>query len=123
LLDPNNPEHRSTHASVRRGDIDACSFAFRCVSDTWQDATDRSGNRYALRLLNDVDLQDCSVVCYPAYQQTTVQARALLLFPDGQPAEVRSALQTYQMNKTFRVSDAEFKQRRERMRRQQKLVL
>src|SRR6266581_2316215 len=27
-LDPNNTEHRNLHSSVKRGDIDGCSFAF-----------------------------------------------------------------------------------------------
>jgi hypothetical protein len=117
LLDPKNPEHRSTHASVRRGDIDSCSFAFVAKQQRWEDATDRNGNRYALRLLDDVDLQDCSVVCYPAYTATSVQARSALLFPNGQPVEVRSAVERFKTYKTLHVNEDGIGRRHDLLRR------
>lgn len=78
-LDPENQEHRNVYASVKRGDIDACSFAFVCRpgGDEWSEARDEKGKPYTRRVLNDVDLLDVSVVASPAYLgATSVQARS-----------------------------------------------
>jgi HK97 family phage prohead protease len=68
--------------SVQRGDIDGCSFGMICTSDNWQDASDSSGY-YALRTVNECELFDVSVVTYPAYASTSVEARSARMFPDG----------------------------------------
>jgi Escherichia/Staphylococcus phage prohead protease len=93
VLDPKNPEHRATHSMVKRGDMDACSFAFIAKKQEWAERRDKDGNQYALRLLQDVDVQDVSVVAYPAYRATSVQARC---FPFGEIAEIRSALTAFE---------------------------
>lgn len=54
--------------SIRRGDISQCSFGFSMVEDRW------NGD---IRELVDVDLFDVSAVTYPAYPDTSVQAREL----------------------------------------------
>lgn len=96
-LDRNNPEHRATHAMIKRGDMDACSFGFIPQKQSWSDQRGADGSVYALRTLEDVDLQDVSAVCYPAYQDgTEVNARsAKFFFPEGQPVEVRSAVEKF----------------------------
>jgi uncharacterized protein len=76
-LDPNNSDHRNLHASIKRGDIDECSFGFIAQQQSWSDARDAQGNVYALRKLLDVDVLDVSPVTYPAYGSTTVAARAM----------------------------------------------
>jgi HK97 family phage prohead protease len=79
-LDKTNTMHTDTYASVKRGDLDSCSFAFKVPTggDSWADDSDENGQRCQLRTLRDVDLIDCSVVCYPAYPQgTQVDARSL----------------------------------------------
>ena len=76
-LDPENPEHRAVHSSVKRGDTDSMSFAFIQRSQDWADAKAADGSSYALRTLHDVDLRDVSPVTYPAYNNTAVQARSL----------------------------------------------
>jgi hypothetical protein len=76
-------------ASVRRGDVDQCSFAFNCLEDDWDDETDpETGETYALRTVRNLDLLDVSAVTYPAYQDTSVVARNH--FPQGIPAELRN---------------------------------
>jgi len=71
-LDQRNSEHRNLYASVKRGDIDECSFAFTVAKngDLW--------NRdYTRRTLLDVTLFDVSVVANPAYPSgTSVAARS-----------------------------------------------
>jgi len=81
---------RDLHALVSRGDMDQCSFAFTARDQEWADERDGNGDLYASRKLMDVDLMDVSAVTYPAYTGTQVSARDL--FPEGEPVEVRSAL-------------------------------
>jgi HK97 family phage prohead protease len=79
LLDKNQQSHRDLHASVKRGDIADCSFAFTPDPDNGDDfdnGTDENGQRCVLRTLRNVKLHDISVVVSPAYGGTSVDARA-----------------------------------------------
>lgn len=58
--------------SLKRGDIDQGSFAFRVILDEW----DYSDPKMAQRTLIEVELVDVSVVTYPAYPDTSIKARA-----------------------------------------------
>ncbi|MFZ9750564.1 MAG: HK97 family phage prohead protease [Candidatus Nanopelagicales bacterium] len=63
-------EARDIHTLVGRGDVDQMSFAFRVIRQKWNsDRTERT--------LTEVSLADgdVSVVTYPAYPTTTVEAR------------------------------------------------
>jgi HK97 family phage prohead protease len=66
-------EGRDLYKLVERGDIDQMSFAFRVIRQKWND--DRS-----VRTLTEVSLADgdVSVVTYPAYPTTSVEAREAL---------------------------------------------
>jgi len=75
-LDNTNSAHQSAFASIKRGDLSECSFAFTVPDggDSWDNATPLT------RTLRRVDLMDDSAVTYPAYGQpgsTQVSARAL----------------------------------------------
>ena len=63
-------EARDLHALIARGDVDQMSFAFRVIRQKWSD--DRK-----MRTLTEVSLADgdVSVVTYPAYPETMVEAR------------------------------------------------
>jgi len=63
-------EGRDIYKLVQRGDVDQMSFAFRVIRQKWSE--DRSR-----RVLTEVSLADgdVSVVTYPAYPTTTVEAR------------------------------------------------
>ncbi len=85
-----NPDARiatEVHAMVNRGDLDGCSFAFTVRKQSWFEEKDGGGNIIQHRLIEDVDLYDVGPVTYPAYEGTSVNARAL--WPDGVPSEVR----------------------------------
>jgi uncharacterized protein len=73
-LNPKMVSHTDLYASVKRGDISECSFAFAVPNggDKWNAA-------YTKRELVDVDLFDISVVTDPAYGDgaTSVDARQL----------------------------------------------
>lgn len=78
-LDRSNTQHADVYAQVKRGDLDACSFAFTVPEggDTWTETKDARGQRMPLRTLRSVRLLDVSVVTYPAYPDgTNVGARA-----------------------------------------------
>jgi len=63
-------EGRDIYELVKRGDVDQMSFAFRVIRQKWNDDRTR-------RVLTEVSLADgdVSVVTYPAYPTTTVEAR------------------------------------------------
>jgi hypothetical protein len=63
-------EARDIHTLIARGDVDQMSFAFRVIRQKWSE--DRSR-----RVLTEVSLSDgdVSVVTYPAYPTTSVEAR------------------------------------------------
>ena len=72
-IDPPNTQFaHDLMESMRRGDIDQMSFAFRAVEETWTERKDEA----TLRELKDVDLYDVSPVTYPAYEGTSVGLRS-----------------------------------------------
>jgi HK97 family phage prohead protease len=79
-LDPNNTEHRNLYSSVKRGDIDGCSFAFAVDADggdEFDTDTDEDGRRFSRRTIRCAKIFDVSVVTNPAYPDaTTVSARS-----------------------------------------------
>jgi HK97 family phage prohead protease len=68
--------------SLRRGDIDSCSFGFFTVKDSWL----VNDNGDASRTLLDVDLFEISIVSFPAYEATSASIRTA-------PLEVRSKIE------------------------------
>jgi uncharacterized protein len=75
-LNPESQAHRNLYASVKRGDISECSFAFKVANggEKWE-----TRGAVRKRTLTDVDLFDVSAVTYPAYGggATSVEARSL----------------------------------------------
>lgn len=67
---PDTQAARDLYTLVERGDVDQMSFAFRVIRQKWNE--DRSR-----RVLTELSLSDgdVSVVTYPAYPTTTVEAR------------------------------------------------
>jgi HK97 family phage prohead protease len=67
-------ESRDLYKLIERGDVDQMSFAFRVIRQKWNE--DRSE-----RTLTEVSLSDgdVSVVTYPAYPATSVEAREALM--------------------------------------------
>lgn len=63
---------RDLLTSVRRGDITGMSFGFRVRDHEW--VTNSDGTE--TRILKDIELHEVSVVAWPAYTQTTAEARA-----------------------------------------------
>jgi HK97 family phage prohead protease len=83
----NTTAGRDVVESIRRGDLDQMSFAFRVNPGGQRWDRDDSGGK--VRELTQLDLSDVSVVAFPAYTQTSVAVRSL--WPDGVPEEIEKA--------------------------------
>ncbi len=73
---PNTQQARDLYETVKRGDMDQCSFAFTIDQggDEWSEEQDDRGNRFIARTLKKVNLFDVSAVTFPAYRDTSVSA-------------------------------------------------
>jgi|tagenome__1003787_1003787.scaffolds.fasta_scaffold20988413_11 HK97 family phage prohead protease len=60
------------HELVKRGDVDQCSFGFNILAE---DLEELASGGYRWRI-NEIDLHEISVVTFPAYENTSVQARS-----------------------------------------------
>jgi len=74
VLLPNTQQARDLYETVKRGDMDQCSFAFTVDADgdEWSEDQDERGNRFIARTLRAVNVFDVSAVTFPAYTDTTV---------------------------------------------------
>lgn len=70
---PDTTIGRDTAESVKRGDLSGMSFAFIVRKEKWINGEDGSPD---MRIIQDVDLFDVGPVTYPAYTQTTADARS-----------------------------------------------
>lgn len=68
---PNTQYAEDLHELVKRGDIDQCSFGFNIIDEELEELAS-GGYRWRI---NEIDLHEISVVTFPAYENTTVQAR------------------------------------------------
>ena len=68
----NNPEAKTLHSSISRGDIDGMSFMFRIKEQKWENLDTDMPTR---RILKIAKVYEVSAVNYPAYDQTDISAR------------------------------------------------
>ena len=71
LLNPNDQDAMNLYARVSRGDVNQCSFGFDILSEE----TDFSDNGSVHWTIKEVKLYEVSVCTFPAYAETSVQAR------------------------------------------------
>lgn len=69
---PNTQYANDLYELVQRGDIDQASFGFN-INDEEIEELASGGYRWRLK---DVDLHEISVVTFPAYENTSIQARS-----------------------------------------------
>jgi hypothetical protein len=69
---PDTQFARDLAESVRRGDIDQCSFGFTVSNEEWNYEPEEP-----VRTLREVKLFDVSLVTYPAYQDTSASVRSM----------------------------------------------
>lgn len=70
-INPNDRDAMNLYERVKRGDVDQCSFGFNIVDENehWRD------DGTVEYTINQVDLREVSVVTFPAYTETGVEAR------------------------------------------------
>lgn len=70
-LNPNDSDAMNLYHRVQRGDVDQCSFGFNIIDESteWRD------DDTVKWTINKADLHEVSVVTFPAYENTGVQAR------------------------------------------------
>ncbi|WP_186578050.1 HK97 family phage prohead protease [Aquibacillus kalidii] len=70
-INPEDTDAMNLYSRVKRGDVDQCSFGFniRKEDEEWRD------DGTVKWTLLDIDLHEVSVVTFPAYEETGVQAR------------------------------------------------
>jgi HK97 family phage prohead protease len=73
ITPPDTTIGRDVLELVKRGDISGMSFGFRTISDTWHEDPDKR----MVRTLQEVVLNEVSVVGQPAYPQTEIALRSL----------------------------------------------
>lgn len=78
-IPPDTQWARDLLTSIERGDVSQCSFSFTIAKggETWTETND---DKPALREITQIGrLYDVGPVTFPAYPQTSVQARSLLM--------------------------------------------
>jgi len=70
-INPNDSDAVNLYERVKRGDVDQCSFGFN-ILDEEVDFRDDGTVKWTIK---EVDLHEVSVVTFPAYTETGVQAR------------------------------------------------
>ena len=71
-INPNDADAMNLYERVKRGDVDQCSFGFDIRSEDTEIREDGSVH-WTIR---DVELYEVSCCTFPAYEQTTINARA-----------------------------------------------
>ena len=70
----NNVEAKNLYSAVNRGDIDGMSFMFSVDGDKWDDKE----SEHPTRTITSIGkVFEVSAVTFPAYEQTSIQARGL----------------------------------------------
>ena len=71
----NNAEAKSLYSAVERGDISGMSFMFTVDEDKWEDLESDHPTRHILSIGKVFEV---SAVTFPAYEQTSLEARGLV---------------------------------------------
>lgn len=70
-INRNDTDAMNLYARVKRGDVDQCSFGFNIIKEE----TDWRDDGTVKWTIQEIDLHEVSVVTFPAYENTGVQAR------------------------------------------------
>lgn len=70
-INENDSDAVNLYERVKRGDVDSCSFGFNILKED-TDYRDDGSIKWTIR---EIDLHEVSIVTFPAYDDTSVQAR------------------------------------------------
>lgn len=71
-INKNDSEAVNLYERVKRGDIDQCSFGFNILNETMEQRADGTTKW----TITEIELFEVSVVTFPAYSDTAVEARS-----------------------------------------------
>lgn len=71
-INPNDVDAMNLYNRVKRGDVDQCSFGFNIVSER-PDVSEQGSVHWTIE---EVDLHEVSACTFPAYEETSISARA-----------------------------------------------
>lgn len=71
----NNSESKALNSSIKRGDITGMSYMFEVAEEEWKDVDQEIPTRIIKKVSKVIEV---SAVNYPAYEDTTIYARALV---------------------------------------------
>ena len=71
-INKNDSEAVNLYERVKRGDIDQCSFGFNILNETMEQRADGTTKW----TITEIELFEVSVVTFPAYSDTSVEARS-----------------------------------------------
>ena len=83
----NNADARSLYSAVSRGDITGMSFMFVVDKDSWDEVDTDHPTRHVRSIRN---VMEVSAVTWPAYSQTSIQARGIADALDSAKASLES---------------------------------
>ena len=83
----NNADARSLYSAVSRGDITGMSFMFVVDKDSWDNVDTEHPTRHVRSIRN---VMEVSAVTWPAYSQTSIQARGIADALDSAKASLES---------------------------------
>ena len=84
----NNADAKALYSAVSRGDISGMSFMFTVDGDSWEDME----SDHPTRVIRKIDrVFEVSAVTFPAYAQTSIQARGLSETLDSAKDSLESA--------------------------------
>ena len=83
----NNADSKSLYSAVSRGDITGMSFMFSIDKDSWDDIESDHPTRHVKSIKR---VYEVSAVTFPAYSQTSIQARGLSEILDSIPESLES---------------------------------
>ena len=72
IINKNDTEAVNLYERVKRQDIDQCSFGFNILNETMEQRADGTTKW----TITDIELFEVSIVTFPAYQDTSVEARS-----------------------------------------------
>lgn len=99
----NNAEAKSLYSAVNRGDISGMSFMFTVDKDSWDD---KESDHPTRRIRSVGRVFEVSAVTFPAYSQTSIQARGLSEALESAKESLESA----------KAADREIEKRKQRIR-------
>ena len=72
IINKNDTEAVNLYERVKRQDIDQCSFGFNILNETMEQRADGTTKW----TITEIELFEVSIVTFPAYQDTSVEARS-----------------------------------------------